>query len=118
MPRNVQLEHLVLAPFRETAGKARTALDNAESAEEHDGDVARAMQRAARGLLSKAERALKKIEPLCERFTGEYGPAFVDAVKDNGKLAAVFLIRSISSLAQPGVADGGNRRYCEAQKTA
>lgn len=84
MTKNVHLEHLVLAPFRDTVEKAKTALENAEAAGD-DGDAARAMQRAAKGLLSKSERALKKIEPLCDRFLQEYGTNFVDAVKESSK---------------------------------
>lgn len=82
MLKDVHLEHLVLSPFRETVEKARTALRNAEAAED---DATRSMQRAAKGLLGKGERALKKIEPLCERLLDEYGVNFVDAVKENGR---------------------------------
>ncbi|GAB1318860.1 SH3 domain-containing protein [Madurella fahalii] len=84
MSRDAHLEHLVLAPFRETVEKATTALENAAAAKD---DTAHAMQRAAKSLLSKGERALKKIEPLCERSLDEYGVNFVNVVKDNEEIA-------------------------------
>ena len=85
---NVQLEHLVLAPFREVVARARTAVGNAETASGDEGDGAgntNNMTRAAKGLVTKGERALAKLEPVCERLWKEYGMGFVDAVKESGR---------------------------------
>lgn len=68
---------LILTPFRDIVDKGRTAIQNA-------GDT-QPMLKASQALLKEGERALKKIEPLCKKHFDDYGPAFLEAVKDNGK---------------------------------
>lgn len=89
MLNDLQLEQLVLAPFREIVVKATAALANADSAPDDGATVPAAMRRAARGLLAKSERALAKIEPICARLLAEYGVEFVDAVRENGRFSLV-----------------------------
>ncbi|PKK45128.1 hypothetical protein CI102_10644 [Trichoderma harzianum] len=66
---------LILTPFRDIVDKGRTAIQNA-------GDT-QPMLKASQALLKEGERALKKIEPLCKKHFDDYGPAFLEAVKDN-----------------------------------
>lgn len=94
---NIQLEHLVLGPFWEIVVKAKTALANAESAAA-DGTDIQIMRRAAQSLLTKSERALSKIEPICERLLGEYGVGFVDAVKESGRSCRIRLKGVVETL--------------------
>lgn len=70
------VQNLVLAPFRDAVAKGTTAAQNAEENA--------AMQKAAQGLVSNGERALKKVEPICKRRLDESGAHFVDALKENG----------------------------------
>ncbi|POR31906.1 Uncharacterized protein TPAR_07881 [Tolypocladium paradoxum] len=66
---------LVIAPFRDIVEKGKTAADNA-------GD-SQPMLKAAQALVKEGERALKRIEPLCEKRLDEYGSNFADALKEN-----------------------------------
>ncbi|KAL6698161.1 hypothetical protein J3F84DRAFT_262158 [Trichoderma pleuroticola] len=70
---------LILTPFRDIVDKGRTAIQNA-------GDT-QPMLKASQALLKEGERALKKIEPLCKKHFDDYGPAFLEAVKDNEDIA-------------------------------
>lgn len=72
------VQHLVLAPFHDVVAKGRIAVGNAKAA------GSQSMLKAAQGLLSNGERALKKIEPVCKRQLEECGVNFVDALKENG----------------------------------
>ncbi|EHK22229.1 uncharacterized protein TRIVIDRAFT_149603 [Trichoderma virens Gv29-8] len=69
---------LILTPFRDIVDKGRTAVQNA-------GDT-QPMLKASQALLKEGERALKKIEPLCKKHFDDFGPAFIEAVKDNDML--------------------------------
>lgn len=71
------VDDLVLTPFKEIVEKAATAVGNA-------GDYAE-MLRASQALLKEGQRALKRIEPMCRKHFEEYGSAFTDALKENGK---------------------------------
>ncbi|KAK4193871.1 hypothetical protein QBC35DRAFT_8426 [Podospora australis] len=82
MNNETQLNHLVLSPFREVVVKCREAVENAKTAQNDAG--VQAMTKASRGLLTKSERALGKIEPLCKRLLEEYGEVFIDALKESG----------------------------------
>lgn len=68
---------LVLSPFRDIVEKAQAAINNA-------GDSV-PMLKAAQTLLKEGERALKRIEPICQKHLAEYGPGFVDILRENGK---------------------------------
>ncbi|KAK0643545.1 hypothetical protein B0T16DRAFT_184666 [Cercophora newfieldiana] len=79
---DADVQDLVLSSFQDVVAKGRTALENATSAS------APRMQKAAQGLVSNGERALKKIEPLCKRQVEEYGGSFVDALKENDEISS------------------------------
>lgn len=71
------VSELVLAPFREIVTKSSAARQNAQDNEQ--------MQKAAAGLAKDGEKALKTLEPLCQKNVEEYGVIFVNAVKENRK---------------------------------
>ncbi|KAK8090966.1 hypothetical protein PG994_000471 [Apiospora phragmitis] len=79
-----EVERLILAPFNEIVEKANVAIANAEGADE---DVAASMLKAAQSLAKEGERALKRIEPLCDNNYEQYGTNFVDAVKEHDEIA-------------------------------
>ncbi|KAI3402152.1 hypothetical protein diail_81 [Diaporthe ilicicola] len=78
---NESIGDLVLAPFKDIVAQGKTAINNAE------GDGNDEMLRAAQVLVKEGERALKKIEPVCQKVYDEYGPNFVMALMDNGPIS-------------------------------
>jgi len=80
---------LVLAPFGEIVEKGKTALDNAQVADDQ------IMAKAAQALVREGERALKKIEPLCKKHFDEFSSNFVDALKENGMTTPPFRTRTL-----------------------
>ncbi|KAI1853256.1 hypothetical protein JX266_001962 [Neoarthrinium moseri] len=80
-----EIERLVLSPFKEIVEKANTAIENATDAD--DQEAAAPMLKAAQSLVKEGERALKKIEPLCQRNYAAYGSNFVDAMKESDEIA-------------------------------
>ena len=72
------VDDLVLTPFKEIVDKATTAVENA-------GDESPEMLKSSQTLLKEGQRALKRIEPLCQKHFEEYGSNFTDALKENGK---------------------------------
>lgn len=79
------IHNLVLSPFRDIVSKGNKAVENGTEAD------SQAMVKAARSLVSNAERALNKIEPVCKRQLDEYQSSFIDALKENGELSNSFL---------------------------
>ena len=77
------IEQLVLAPFREIAEKGRLAMQNAIAAEP---DKAQVMKKMGNALVKEGERAVKRMEPLCQRHHEKSGSYFVDALKDEGRV--------------------------------
>lgn len=69
---------LILAPFRDIVAQGTTAINNAEGHRNEE------MLRAVHVLVKEGERALKKIEPVCQKGYDEYGPNFAVALMDNG----------------------------------
>lgn len=70
------LTNLVLSPFHEIVEKGKAAADTA-------GDT-QPMLKAAQSLVREGERAIKKIEPIARSKFEESGPAFLDAIRENG----------------------------------
>lgn len=77
-----EVERLAIAPFREIVEKGNTAIENAQNADEETSPL---MLKAAQNLVREGERAMKRIEPLCNKNFDEYSVNFVDAIKENGK---------------------------------
>ncbi|TLS29570.1 hypothetical protein PpBr36_01283 [Pyricularia pennisetigena] len=78
-------KELVLSPFREIVTKGTTALENARGAEDSHTKVL--MTKAANALLREGERAVKKIEPLCDKLLANQGDIFIDALRENDEIA-------------------------------
>lgn len=72
------VENLVIKPFQELVNVGNTAVENA-------GDFL-PMLKAAQNLTKEGERALKRLQPICKKNFDEYGRAFVNEVRENGKL--------------------------------
>ncbi|KAH7035429.1 uncharacterized protein B0I36DRAFT_318339 [Microdochium trichocladiopsis] len=79
-----EVERLITAPFKEIVEKGNLAVENSKDAPE---DVAKAMLKAAQGLIKEGDRALKKMDPLCERHLADYGANFVIAIKENDDIS-------------------------------
>ena len=78
------LHGFVLAPFREIVEKGKTALENAGDGRSRE---SKQMRKAAEGLIREGERAIKRIEPLCNSHLGKFGANFIGALKENGMLS-------------------------------
>lgn len=71
---------LFLTPLRDIIEKGNIAAQNAYESENP------AMHDAALGLVREGERAMRRIEPLCEKLVQQYGLAAVTAIKEHGTL--------------------------------
>lgn len=70
---------LILAPFRDLVAQGRIACGNADIAN-NDG-----MRTLAQSLVREGERALKRLEPLCQKKYEDFGAVFVNVLKDDGE---------------------------------
>ncbi|PHH65869.1 hypothetical protein CDD81_1238 [Ophiocordyceps australis] len=70
---------LVIGPFGDIVEKSKAAVANARDCE--------LMLDAGQKLLKEGERALKCLEPLCQKHHEEYGFNFVNAVKENEEIS-------------------------------
>ena len=77
------IELLLLGPFREIAEQGRRAMLNGAAAEP---EKAQAMKKLGNALLKEGERAVKRMEPLCQRHHEKCGSCFVDILKDEGRV--------------------------------
>lgn len=73
------IRDLIVAPFRDLVAQGRIAGANADNANKDD------MRTMAQSLVKEGERALKRLEPLCQKKCEEFGAVFVNAVKDDGE---------------------------------
>lgn len=74
-----EINDLVLSPFREVVSHGTVGVRNAGLA----GDER--MLKTAQELVKEGERALSRLEALCQRRVGQFGASFVNALKYNGK---------------------------------
>lgn len=74
-----EINDLVLTPFREIVSYGTIGVRNAGVV----GDER--MLKAAQELVKEGERALEKLEELCQKRVGQFGARFVNALKSNGK---------------------------------
>ena len=73
------VNELCLAPFRSVLREANMAIEKARSDE--------AMRTAARMLCVAGEFALEQLEPPCARRYKDHDKRFIDALRNNGRLA-------------------------------
>lgn len=81
----VEVEDLIVQPFRELINRGNEAIANAEAARPEDVVLAQLMLKSARAVVREGERALQRIEPLLLGHLEKYGDAFRDAARECGK---------------------------------
>lgn len=84
----VEVEELILQPFRDVVERAKEAIENAESGKEDEPEVAKLMFRSARSLVKEGERALQRLQPLWDGRVAQHGPAFTEVMRNNGKYSS------------------------------
>ncbi|KAI1504535.1 hypothetical protein F5X99DRAFT_18637 [Biscogniauxia marginata] len=80
----IDVEELIIQPFREVVERGREAIANAEACD-HDEDAGSSehMLRSARALVKEGERALHKLTPLWQSQVDKHGDAFKEALRYN-----------------------------------
>ena len=87
----IDVEQLILQPFRDVVERGKEAAGNAESTGDDEPGVAKAMLKSARTLVREGERALQRLQPLWDERVAQHGDTFVEAMRDNGKALALSL---------------------------
>ncbi|KAI0834335.1 hypothetical protein F5Y06DRAFT_157635 [Hypoxylon sp. FL0890] len=94
----IDVEELVIQPFREVVERAKEAVANAEAApgsggagDEDDTDPSNrqdmtGMLKAARSLAREGERALQRLLPLWKERVDKYGDAFTETMRQNDRI--------------------------------
>ncbi|KAI1415520.1 hypothetical protein F5Y13DRAFT_156210 [Hypoxylon sp. FL1857] len=94
----IDVEELVIQPFREVVDRAKEAVANAEAAgggggggDEDDSDPSNSqdvtdMLKAARSLVREGERALQRLLPLWKERVDKYGDAFTETMRQNDRI--------------------------------
>jgi hypothetical protein len=83
----VDVEELIIAPFREVVDRGKDAVNNAEAAAHGDDDdeTAKRMAKAGKALVREGERALKRLKPLWDDQVEKHGDIFKTAMGKNGR---------------------------------
>jgi hypothetical protein len=81
----VDVEDLIVQPFRELIQRGNEAIANAEAARLTNPEISQVMLRSARAVVREGERALQRVHPLLLDHLERHGDAFRDAVKECGK---------------------------------
>ncbi len=84
-PMAVDIEELIIAPFREVVERGKEAVAHAEGASEDDEDVSKQMSKAAKAVVREGERALKRLQPLWDSQVEKYGDTFKSGMSKNGE---------------------------------
>lgn len=101
----VDVEELIITPFREVVERGKEAVANAEEAQNDDPEQAKQMMKSAMAITKEGERALKRLQPLWDSQVEKHGDTFKDIIADNGK--------SFSSDTEPNMTWlMGPRRHC------
>ncbi|KAM0323665.1 hypothetical protein ACHAQA_008600 [Verticillium albo-atrum] len=83
----VDVEELIITPFKEVVERGRDAAANAQTVEEDDPEVSKQMTKAAQAVVKEGERALKRLQPLWDAHVDKYGEAFREAIRDSDEIA-------------------------------
>lgn len=94
----IEVEQLIIQPFREVVERGNEALANAEACQADDADLAARMTTVSRALVREGERALKRLQPLWQTQIEKYGELFTEPIRDNGEYGISSL--SIFSICQ------------------
>lgn len=87
----VDVEELIIGPFKEVVERGHEALANATDAQDEAPDVAAQLSKAAQAVVREGERALKRLQPLWDAHVERHGDVFKDAVAANGERAPLAL---------------------------
>ncbi|KAL7628424.1 hypothetical protein AAE478_002627 [Parahypoxylon ruwenzoriense] len=92
----IDVEELIIQPFREVAERGKDAIANAEAAASGDSDGNGAdgdskrhvtgMLKSARSLVREGERALQRLLPLWKGQVDKYGDTFTEAMRQNEQI--------------------------------
>ncbi|KAK6958423.1 hypothetical protein Daesc_001223 [Daldinia eschscholtzii] len=92
----IDVEELLIQPFREVVERGKEAVANAEAAadsgeDEDDADPSTGqdvadMLKAARSLVKEGERALQRLLPLWQERVDKHGDAFREAMRQNDRI--------------------------------
>lgn len=97
----IDVEELVIQPFREVVERGKEAVANAEGVNdgENEDDTdpsndqdATEMLKAARSLVREGERALQRLLPLWKERVDKYGDAFTETMRQNGEFLPFYLM--------------------------
>lgn len=80
----VDVEELIIRPFREAVLLGKDAVAKAEEAADEDEHLSSRMLKASQAIIKEGERALKRLQPLWDGQVEKYGDAFKDTLAQNG----------------------------------
>lgn len=83
----VDIEVLILGPFRDVVERGKEAVANAENADHDNLELSKLMLKASQAVIREGERALKRIQPLWDGQVEKYGEAFKNGLSQNGILS-------------------------------
>ncbi|GKT96573.1 SH3 domain-containing protein [Colletotrichum tofieldiae] len=79
----VDVEELIILPFREVVERGKEATTNAEEAQNEDPEQAKQMMKFATMITKEGERALKRLQPLWDNQVEKHGDMFKEIIADN-----------------------------------
>ncbi|KAI1876770.1 uncharacterized protein JN550_000842 [Neoarthrinium moseri] len=79
----VEVEDLIIQPFRELIERGNEAIANAETAQDVDPALCQAMLKAGRAVIREGERALQRVQPLILGRLEKHGDALREAIRQN-----------------------------------
>lgn len=87
----IDVEQLILQPFRDVVERGKEASENAGSeGADNEAGVTKVMLKSARTLIKEGERALQRLQPLWDERLARDGDAFAEAMRDNGRALLTF----------------------------
>ncbi|KAJ3938710.1 uncharacterized protein N0V96_011442 [Colletotrichum fioriniae] len=79
----VDVEELILAPFREVVERGEESAKNAHDAQDDDPETSREMAKSASIIAKEGQRALKRLQPLWNSQFEKHGDVFKDTIAEN-----------------------------------
>ncbi|KAL2754047.1 hypothetical protein ACRALDRAFT_2028557 [Sodiomyces alcalophilus JCM 7366] len=83
----VDVEELILTPFREVVARGHDAASHAAAAQSDHPDLARRIDKASQAVIREGERALKRVQPQWDAHVAKYGDAFKEIIRENDRIA-------------------------------
>lgn len=72
----IDVEDLLIQPFRELVEKGKEAVENGAAAEDEDAELSKQMVKASKSVVKEGERALKRLQPLWDSQVEKHGDSF------------------------------------------